>query len=314
MSLSFPVPKVALGTAPIGSMAAQFGFAVSDEDTRNTILHSFQNGIPFIDTAPLYGNGLSEIRIGNVIGELPRKELIIATKCGWLPNTVGGPVTDGTRIYTKDAVKKSVEDSLKRLKTDYLDIVHVHDPDLGDFRRQVLDEAFPTLNDLKSQGVIRAVGSGMNEWQMLADWARNADVDCFLLAGRYSLLEQEPLREFFPLVESKNISIFLGGVFNSGILATGAIPGARYNYAVAPESIMAKTKAIEAVCARYDVPLRAAALQFAAAPTAVTTLALGMVTPAQVDDNLAMLAHPIPADLWKELLAEKLIDSESPLP
>lgn len=314
MSLSFPVPKVALGTAPIGSMAAQFGFAVSDEDTRSTILHSFQNGIPFIDTAPLYGNGLAEIRVGNVIGELPRKELIIATKCGWLPNTVGGPVTDGTRIYTKDAVKRSVDESLKRLKTDYLDIVHVHDPDLGDFRKQVLDEAFPTLNDLKAQGVIRAVGSGMNEWQMLADWARNADVDCFLLAGRYSLLEQEPLREFFPLMLEKKISIFLGGVFNSGILATGAIPGARYNYDIAPDPVMAKTKAIEAVCNQYNVPLRAAALQFAAAPEAVTTLALGMVTPAQVDDNLAMLAYPIPADLWKDLLAEKLIDSESPLP
>lgn len=314
MSLSFPVPKVALGTAPIGSMAAQFGFAVSDEDTRSTILHAFQRGIPFIDTAPLYGNGLAEVRVGDVTRELPRKELIIATKCGWLPNTLGGPVTDGTRSYTRDAVKRSVEESLKRLKTDYLDIVHVHDPDLGDFRKQVLDEAFPTLNDLKAQGVIRAVGSGMNEWQMLADWARNADVDCFLLAGRYSLLEQEPLKEFFPLVLSKQISIFLGGVFNSGILATGAIPGARYNYDIAPEPIMAKTRAIEAVCARYNVPLRAVALQFAAAPQAVTTLALGMVTPAQVDDNLAMLAHPVPADLWMELLAEKLIDSESPLP
>ncbi len=314
MALSFPVPKIALGTAPIGSMAAQFGFAVSDEDTRSTILHALAKNIRFIDTAPLYGNGLAELRIAPVIRDLPRKDLVLATKAGWLPNKVGGGVADGTRIYTRDAILRSVEESLKRLQTDYLDIVHVHDPDLGDFRSQVLDQAFPALHELKSQGTIRAVGAGMNEWRMLADFARNADVDCFLLAGRYTLLEQESLETFMPFMLKKKISIFLGGVFNSGILATGAVPGARYNYDLAPEGMVRKTRHIQEVCARHNVPLRAAALQFAAAHPAVATLVLGMVTPAQVDDILSMLDTPIPSPFWQELRAENLIDLGAPTP
>ena len=310
MALGFEVPKLALGTAPIGSMAAQFGFAVSDEDTRATILHCFANGIRFVDTAPLYGNGLAEIRIGEVVAGVPREQVLLGTKVGWLPNRVSGGVNDGARIYSRDAILRSIDDSLRRLQTSWLDVAHVHDPDVGgDFSKQVLDEAFPALNDLKSQGVIRAVGSGMNQWRMLALFARHADLDCVLLAGRYSLLEQEPLHEFFPLMIEKKISVFLGGVFNSGILATGAVPGARFQYDVAPEPILEKTRRIEAVCARYRIPLRAAALQFAAAPAAVTTLVLGMVNPAQVDDNLAMLALPIPVDLWTELAQEGLIET-----
>jgi D-threo-aldose 1-dehydrogenase len=307
MGIEFP--KLALGTAPIGSMAAQFGFAVSDDDTRATILHCFDRGIRFIDTAPLYGNGLAEMRVGEVIEGVPREQVLLGTKVGWLPNRVSGGVADGTRTYSRDAILRSVDESLRRLKTSYLDVVHVHDPDEGgDFSRQVLDEAFPALNELKRQGVIRAVGSGMNQWPMLALFARHADLDCVLLAGRYSLLEQEPLHEFFPLMIEKKVSVFLGGVFNSGILATGAVPGARFQYDVAPPAIVEKTRRIEAVCARYGIPLRAAALQFAAAPAAVSTLVLGMVSPAQVEDNLAMLALPIPADLWAELVNEDLIE------
>ena len=305
MALSFSVPSLALGTAPIGSMAAQFGFAVSDADTRATITHCLARGIRFIDTAPFYGNGLAELRIGAAMQDVAREDVLLGTKVGWLPNAA-----DGTRGYSREAILRTVDESLKRLKTDYLDIAHVHDPD--DFRQQALDEAFPTLNDLKRQGVIRAVGSGMNQWRMLADFARNADVDCFLLAGRYTLLEQEPLLEFFPLMLEKRIAIFLGGVFNSGILATGAVAGARYQYALAPEPILEKTRRIESVCARYGVPLRAAALQFAAAPAAVTTLVLGMVSPTEVDDNLAMLSVSIPEDFWRELEALGLIAGGQP--
>jgi D-threo-aldose 1-dehydrogenase len=315
MALDFEVPKLALGTAPIGSMAAQFGFAVSDADTQATILHCFANDIRMIDTAPLYGNGLAELRIGDAVASLPRSEMLLATKVGWLPNRVSGGVNDGTRLYTRDAVRRSVDESLRRLKTSYLDVVHVHDPDEGgDFSKQVLDEAFPTLHELKRQGIVRAIGSGMNQWRMLALFARHAEIDCVLLAGRYSLLEQEPLQEFFPLLIEKKISLFLGGVFNSGILATGAVPGARFQYDIAPEPILEKTRRMEAVCGRYGVPLRAAAAQFAAAPAAVTSLVLGMVSPAQVDDNLAMLSLPIPQDLWSDLIHEGLVKEDAPVP
>jgi D-threo-aldose 1-dehydrogenase len=315
MALSFSVPGIGLGTAPMGSMAAEFGLTVSDADAHATILHAYERGVRFFDTAPLYGNGLSETRLGNALHGLPREEMILATKVGWLPNTLGGPSTDGTRIYTREAVLRSVDESLKRLRTTYLDIVHVHDPDLGDFRKQVLDEAFPVLNDLKGQGVIRAVGSGMNQWEMLADWADNAEVDCFLLAGRYSLLEQGPLEKFFPVMLRKKIAIILGGVFNSGILATGTGGnGARYQYGPAPDAVIRKTRQLEEICARYEVPLRAAALQFAAAHPVVVSLVLGMVKPAEVDDNLSMLAVPIPSAFWQELRVENLIDLGAPTP
>jgi D-threo-aldose 1-dehydrogenase len=154
----------------------------------------------------------------------------------------------------------------------------------------------------------------MNQWQMLREFALHADVDCFLLAGRYTLLEQDPLEQFFPLMLKKKIPIFLGGIFNSGILATGAAPGARYNYEIAPDAILRKTRQIESICARYNVPLRAAALQFVASHPAVASVIVGMSKPAEVDDNLAMLETPIPSALWQELRLENLIDLGAPTP
>jgi D-threo-aldose 1-dehydrogenase len=317
MALSFPVPKIALGTAPIGSMAPVFGYAVSDADAHATIAHAIRGGANFIDTAPLYGNAVAETRIGDAIkaAGIARRDVILGTKIGWLPGKLGGShFTDGERGYTREHVLRSVEGSLKRLHTDYLDIVHVHDPDIGDYRKDVLDQAYPALHELKRQGVIHAVGAGLNEWQYIADIARNAELDCCLLAGRYTLLEQGPLAEFFPLALEKKISVFLGGVFNSGILATGAVPGARYQYAPAPEPVLRLTRIIEGVCKRHGVSLRAAAAQFAAAHPAVTTLVLGMVKPAEVDENLALLKQPIPAAFWAELRERELIDGGAPVP
>jgi D-threo-aldose 1-dehydrogenase len=317
MALSFPVPKIALGTAPIGSMGPVFGYTVSDEDAHATIARAVSSGANFIDTAPLYGNAVSETRIGDALQALgvARSNVILGTKIGWVPAKLGGDhFTDGERSYTRDAVMRSVEGSLKRLRTDYLDIVHVHDPDLGDYRSDVLDQAYPALHELKRAGTIRAIGAGLNQWQYLEDIANNADVDCFLLAGRYTLLEQSPLATFFPLMLKKNISIFLGGVFNSGILATGAVNGARYQYAVAPEPVLRLTRMIEGVCARHGVSLRAAAAQFAAAHPAVTTLVLGMVKPSEVDENLGLLNAPIPSAFWAELRARELIEAHAPTP
>ncbi len=165
MALNFSTPKIALGTAPIGSMAPVFGYAVSDDDARATIQHAVASGVNFIDTAPLYGNGMAETRVGDALAAsgIARSSVIIGTKVGWVPGVLGGNhFSDGLRSYTRENVLRSVEASLKRLRTDYLDIAHVHDPDLGDFRKEVLEQAYPALADLKRQGVIKAIGAGLN--------------------------------------------------------------------------------------------------------------------------------------------------------
>ena len=319
MALSFPIPKIALGTAPIGSMAANFGRPMTDEDAQSTIQHGLSKGVTFIDTAPFYGNGLAETRVGNSLQALGvvRGDVVIGSKVGWIPDPakLGGPSAgNGERNYSREAILRSIEASLKRLKVDYLDIAHVHDPERGDYRKIIMDEAYPTLNDLKRQGVIRAVGAGLNETAYLEDYARNVDLDCCLLANCYTLLEQAPLKEAFPLALKNGISIFVGGVFNSGILATGAIPGARYRYQIAVEPIRRLTRMIEGVCARHSVALKVAAAQFAAAHPAVTTLVLGMMSPAEVDENVAALNVAVPAAFWEELKARELIDADAPVP
>jgi D-threo-aldose 1-dehydrogenase len=206
---------------------------------------------------------------------------------------------------------RSIDNSLKALKIDRIDILHIHDPD--NHYREALDEAFPTLADLRSQGVIKAVGSGMNQWQMLADFARNADFDCFLLAGRYTLLEQTSL-DALELFRQKKMSVFPGGVYNSGILATGATGNATYNYQLAPAEIMGKAKRLETVCAKHNVPLNAAAVQFVNANPAVTSLIIGADQVEQVQQNLDALYAPIPAVFWDDIRAEGLIEPGAPTP
>ena len=192
-----------------------------------------------------------------------------------------------------------------------MEIVHIHD--LDDHLREALDHAFPALLELKEQGVIGAIGSGVNTWQPLVHLARHAPFDCFLLAGRYTLLEQEPLAELFPLCAEKGIRIILGGVFNTGILAAGARSGAHYQYGAPPQEIIEKTLRIEAVCERHGVPLKAAALQFAIAHPVVEALAVGMKKPSEVDENVAAFHTPIPPAFWQELRALELIDPSAPI-
>ncbi|MFC1464945.1 MAG: aldo/keto reductase [Candidatus Brachytrichaceae bacterium NZ_4S206] len=313
MPLPFPIPQLGLGCAPLGSMERTFGYGVSEADAITTIHHALERGITLLDTAPFYANGQSEIRVGLALRGIPRDRFLISTKVGWLPDPDHiGQQGVGERSYTRDAVLRSVEGSLKRLGLSHLDIVHVHDPEAGDYRAQIMDEAYPTLLDLKAQGVIRAIGAGLNQTEFLVDFARHAPLDCAILAGRYTLLEQAPLREAFPLTLSKGISIFAAGVFNGGILATGARPGARYQYAPAPEPILRLTRMIERVCAKHGVSLRAAAMQFAAAHPAVQMLIIGMAQPKEIDENLADFAAPIPAAFWDELKARELIEPDAP--
>ena len=313
MALSFALPRVALGTGPLGSMMRTFGYAVSDEDAHLTLQHALEAGVSMIDTAPFYGNGVAETRVGYVLKDIPRDRYLLSTKVGWLVNELG--VTGaGTRSYSRDSILRSIEASQKRLGIDVFDMAHIHDPENGDYRREIMEEGYPTLLELKQQGVIRGVGAGLNQTAYLTDYAQHAPLDVALLANRYTLLEQEPMEEAFPLAMQHDIRVMVGGVFNSGILALGGVPGVRYYYQPAPEPVRRLTRLIEGVCATHGVSLKAAAMQFAAAHPAVSTLVLGMAKPAEIDENLANLNAPIPAAFWAELKSRGLIEAGAPTP
>ena len=315
MSPPFPIPNVALGCASLGSMDSVFGYSVRETDAVATIQHALASGIGMLDTAPFYANGQSEVRVGLAIRGTPRSQFILSTKVGWLPNADRiGTQGAGRRSYARDDVLRSIEDSLKRLGINHIDIAHVHDPESGDHRKTIVDEAYPTLVELKRQGIIRAIGAGLNQTEYLADYVEHMPLDCAILAGRYTLLEQAPTRAGFPEARRKGISIFAAGVFNGGVLAMGAVVGARYQYTVAPEPILKLTRMFEAGCARHRVQLRAAAAQFAAAHPAVSTLILGMTSPSEIDENLANLRTPIPAAFWVELKRLDLLDADVPVP
>jgi len=299
---NLPVTRMGFGSVFIG-MAN-----VSDEQAAATVRHALDRGITIFDTAPHYGNGLSERRFSAAFAEVDRDSYILATKVG------KRIAPDGTLSfdYSRDGALRSIEESLQRLQTDRIDIVHIHDSD--NHEREALDEIFPALAELRSQGVIRAIGAGMNQWEMLARFAKQADFDCFLLAGRYTLLEQKALDEFMPLCAERNIGVFLGGVFNSGILATGARPGASYQYQAASPEILERVGRIEAICEQHGVPLPTAALQFPLAHPAVTSLVIGAKSPEEIDANLKAFDRAIPAALWEELRSEGLIAAQAPVP
>lgn len=305
---SMRVPRLGVGTAPIGN------FRERDFDAQaiEMIQWAVENGMHFFDTAPLYGAGLSEQRVGSALRGIQRDRYVLQTKVGRIVREDGSIYFD----FSRDGILRSIEESLGRMGVDRIDSLLVHDPDVEDEEksfRQVLDEAFPTLADLRSQGVIKALGAGMNQWQMEWEFARNFDVDCFLLAGRYTLLEQTSL-DFLDYCREHQIGVFLGGVYNSGILATGPVEGARYQYRPAPPKIMDKARRIEEICQRYNVPLRVAAVHFAAAHPAITSLVLGSLSRAEAEDNRRIWETEIPAALWQDLRDAGLIEASAPTP
>ena len=286
----------------------------------------------YVDTAPLYGHGLSEHRVGGWLRRVRGEDIVLSTKVGWrLFPARGQPTEAGLFIdvppfrrgldYSYDGVMRSFEDSLQRLGTDRVDIVFIHDADRrnqGDAFEQrfkeAMEGAYPALLKLREEGVIKAIGAGLNEWEACQRFAEAGDFDCFLLAGRYTLLDQESLNSFLPLCEKRGIGIVLGGPYNSGILATGPVEGAHYDYAPASPEILEKTRRIEEVCRRHNVPLKAAALQFPLGHPTVASVIPGMGSPKRVAENMDLLAHKIPPDLWAELRAERLIRQDAPLP
>lgn len=295
------VSLLAFGAAPIANLYR----SVSETQAIETVHAALAAGITYFDTAPLYGNGLSETRLGLALKGVPRDAIVLSTKVGQQAGANGKRQHD----YSRDGVLRSLESSLKRLQTDRIDIVHIHDPD--NHYREALDGAYPALDELRRQGVIRAVSAGMNQWQMLADFARAGAFDCFMLAGRYTLLEQGAL-PLLDLCAEKGIGILAAGVYNSGILAKGV--GATYNYREAPPEIVEKTKALSAICARHDVPLATAALQFPLGHPAVASLVIGWSSVARTASNLAALTADLPPALWTDLRDAGLLDAAAPLP
>ena len=311
------VTRFGLGTAPLAGLYE----AVAEDQAVSVISHAWSKGIRHFDTAPLYGHGLAELRLGKALHDQPRSEFVLASKVGRLLRAEappepgqsfrGTPPVNPMFDFSYDGVMRSVHESLERLRLDRIDILHIHDPD--DHYDQALQGAYKALDQLRSDGVIRAVGAGMNQAEMLARFAREGNFDCFLLAGRYTLLDQVALDELLPLCVERGIAIIAGGVYNSGILADPK-PGARYNYVTAPAPLLQRAQKIRSVCGRHGVPLKAAAVQFPLGHPAVSCVVVGCRSAAHLDESLEMFEMAIPPALWQELKSEGLLTENAPTP
>jgi D-threo-aldose 1-dehydrogenase len=305
---SMIVPPIGFGSASIANLFTE----IPENEAIETIQYALETGINFIDTAPHYGAGLAEDRIGLALRGIKRENYTIETKIGRLITSDGERVYD----YSRDGVLRSLEASLKRMNVDYVDSLLVHDPDaVYDTCEYIIEETFPVLADLRRQGIVKAIGVGINSWEMLVDFAQQADFDCFMLAGRYTLLEQHALKAMNKFNE-QDISILAAGVFNTGILAKGTQHDGpiRYQYQPASPEIIAQVKQIEALCDKYNVALPAASLQFVAAHPSVASLVIGMKNIQQIQQTMTWMEMPIPDDFWRALRENKLIDADAPLP
>lgn len=322
------VTAFGFGTAPIGNI-----FREIDEQTSEEMIQaSWDAGVRYFDTAPMYGHGLSELRTGHGLRWKKRDDFVLSSKVGRVlkpaqKDTIDyAPWTNAGRFtmhfdYSYDGTMRSFEDSLQRLNLESMDICFIHDIDRftrgneqPDIFRQAMDTCWAALEKLRDQGTVKAIGVGVNEWEVCHAALKQRDFDCFLLAGRYTLLEQESLEEFLPLCEDRGVAVVIGGGFNSGILATGAVEGAKYNYAPAPPEIMERVGKIERVCADHGVPLPAAALQFVVAHPAIPSFIAGTRTVEQLERNLDWFSHPIPAEFWTDLKDRKLLREDAPVP
>jgi D-threo-aldose 1-dehydrogenase len=324
------VPVIGFGGAPLGNLFQQF----SDDQARATVRAAYGAGMRLFDTAPLYGHGLSEHRIGEALRWLDRDHYVLSTKIGRLlrprhPQQLDGGLFkqilpfEGVYDYSYDGVMRSVDDSLQRLGTHRIDVLLIHDVDVWTHGsetarlerfKEVMEGGYHAMQKLRDEGVVRAIGAGINEIRACEDFARAGDFDCFLLAGRYTLLEQAALDTLLPYCMEKNISLLIGGPYNTGILATGAVEGAYYNYALAPAEIMERVAEIEAVCARHGVRLASAALQFPLGHRNVATLIPGTRSPEEIAQNRAIFEVDIPAAFWAELKREGLLREDAPTP
>jgi D-threo-aldose 1-dehydrogenase len=322
--------ELGFGTAPLGNLYK----AISDSEARATLDQAWESGMRYFDTAPLYGLGLSETRLNGFLRDKPRDQYLLSSKVGRImkpcaPEARTGlgkwfevPQRQEHYDYSYDGVMRSVEFSLERLGVSRIDILYVHDLCVFTHGSKQASDAkidsffdekgYAAMLELRDQGVIKAIGGGVNEWEVCQTLAERGDFDLFLLAGRYTLLEQEALESFLPLCEARGIGIVTGGPYNSGILATGAVPGAYYNYDPAPAPIMEKVAKIEVICAQFNVPLIAAALQFPLLHSTHVAVIPGGQSAEQTLSNIAALECDIPSELWTSLKSAGLMHPDAP--
>ncbi len=324
------VTELGLGTAPLGENLG----LIEEGEARSLLQTAWDGGIRYFDTSPWYGKGQAEHRVGRQFYRQPRDEFVISTKIGrilhrplklpiYRDEWIGGLEFDCYFDYSYDGVMRSFEDSLQRLGINRVDTLLIHDLDPWHFKvetkvtaymNQLYTSGWRALEELRDQGVIGGIGAGFNLGPTINRYLEMFDMDFFLLAMRYTLLEQDVLDSEFPNCERRNVGVVVGGTYNSGILATGAIPDARYNYAPAGFDVKARVARIETVCKRHNVPLAAAALQFPLGHKIVAAVIPGAISTEQVRQNLAAFNHKIPQDLWAELKHERLIREDAPTP
>jgi D-threo-aldose 1-dehydrogenase len=302
------VTEVSLGAASIGNLFTE----VDEEAARATIDAAWDGGVRAFDTAPHYGLGLSERRLGDALRHRPRSEYVISTKVGRLLQPVPPPYgrdREGFAVpatharvldFSADGVRRSLAASLGRLGLDRIDIALIHDPD--DYGEQALREAYPALERLRAEGVVRAIGVGMNGAGMLTRFVADTDIDVVLIAGRLTLLDQSAADALLPLALQRGVAVLAGGVFNSGLLAAPAA-GAYFDYQPAPAALVRRALELEAACGRYGVPLRAAAARFPLRHPAVASVLIGARSAAEISDAIALRDLDIPAALWDDLAA-----------
>ncbi|MEL7527822.1 MAG: aldo/keto reductase [Pseudomonadota bacterium] len=323
------VTNLGFGTAPLGNLYR----AIPDKDAQDILTASWDAGVRYYDTAPLYGLGLSETRLNPLLRGKDRDSYVLSTKIGRILEATRPDQRDGfgkwfdvparreVYDYTYDGVLRSIEFSLERLGIDRIDILFAHDLDLFNHGTQdVLDAklnefmngGYKALLSLREQGTIKAFGAGVNEWQPCQWMAERGDFDIFLLAGRYTLLEQDALTSFLPLCEERGIGVVIGGAYNSGILATGPKPGAYYNYEPAPEDVLERVRRIQAICDRNSVRLVDAAFQFPLRHPSVISVIPGGQGVSEMESNLKAESAAIPEALWADLKNEGLVRQDAP--
>ena len=307
--------EIGVGTAQFGNLFKE----TTDAESEAAVAAAWQAGIRYFDTAPHYGLGLSERRLGRALASRPRDEFVISSKVGRLlvdsPETADQQDDDGFVVpavtkrvfdFTRDGVLKSVESSLERLGLDRLDIAYLHDPD--DHWEAASTTGVDALVELRDQGVVGAIGAGMNQAAMLAEFVRRTDVDIMMVAGRYSLLDQTAADDLLPIAAERGVSVVAAAVYNSGILSTSSVPAdAHFDYGVAPPEVLARARRIQEVCASFGVGLPAAAVQFPLRRPEVVSVVLGIRTAQHAISSVERATVPIPEELWAALIDERLV-------
>lgn len=313
------ITGLAFGAAGIGNLYTEVG----EEEAHRAVDTAWQKGVRYFDTAPHYGLGLSERRLGAALRTRPRSAYILSTKVGRRlepAESTGDDLADGFAVpadrrrvwdFSADGVRRTLEASLDRLGLDRVDVVYLHDPD--DHAEQAFREGYPALEKLRSQGVVRAIGAGMNQAEMLARFVRDTDVDVVLCAGRYTLLDQSALTDLLPAAAARGTAVVVGGAFNSGLLADPK-PGATYDYAQASDEWLARALRLKSVAERHGTTLRAAALAFSAAHPAVAGVLVGARSASEVADCAEQFAAAVPAAFWRELRETGLLPADAPVP